>query len=142
MNHAVTLDLMEYTSPKITSESQVLEVIVRNSVVHQKDLEEIRDAVETLAGDFYGVLCDLSEVSRIPSDIRNRAWKSDKGCVAKAIVVNSFLKELLIKSYLLMISSDYPIRIFFDKEEAKNWLIAMCAKPGLKQNIRNVVSML
>jgi len=133
---------MEYTNPNITSENQVLEVVLLNSVVQQKDLEVIRDEVENLAGDFYGVLCDLSEVSRIPSDIRNRGWKSNKSCLGKAIVVNSFLKEMLIKSYLLMTSSEYPIRIFFDKKEAKEWLNVVCNKTREHSNVRNVISML
>lgn len=133
---------MEYTEAAISSEKNILEVRVVNSVVHQKDVQQIRQAIEALEGDCYSVLCDLTEVSRIPSEIRNMAWKTNKNCVAKAVVVNSFLKEMLIKSYLLMTSSDYPVRIFFDKQEAKHWLKINHKQAKKQVNIRNVISML
>lgn len=142
MANTATLETMEYSKAKIDVKGNILDVEVLNSVVHQNDLEDIRDVIESIDGDFYALLYDFSQVSRITSDVRNKAWKTNKSCLGKAIVVNSFLKEMLIKSYLLMTSSEYPIRIFFDKKEAKEWLNDVCNQTREHGNMRNVISML
>lgn len=70
----------------------------------------------------YAMLIDLRGGKKIDVAARRYHIRVNCGCLAKAILVDSFLQETLIQSYLLARRTDYPISIFREEDLAIDWL--------------------
>ena len=91
--------------------------------IEVSDFEETRNVYEEISqGKPLKFFVEFPPYSSATAEARKWAEEHQVDCIAEAILFHGLAQRLLIKFYLMFRKQSHPVKIFTNKEAAREWL--------------------